>query len=249
MALETASRTPKSTRDSSADRQPPPRLDRAQALQAGIGLLLIAALGAFGYIGVVEGLVTDGNPARTAADINGSRGLFAAGVGALYLAALLDVMVAWALLRFFEPAHGPIARLAAYLRIAYAAAFLVAISQLAGVPGILGSSGSAFSTDQIQAQALGKIETFHDMWFASLVLFGAHLAVLGILVIRASAAPRLIGVLLVVAGAGYVFDSFYDVLRPETTLTVSSVTFLGEFLLALWLVTKGGRAPTAGATR
>jgi hypothetical protein len=249
MALETAPRTPTSTRDSSADRQPPPRLDRAQALQAGIGLLLIAALGAFGYIGVVEGLVTDGNPARTAADINGSRGLFAAGVGALYLAALLDVMVAWALLRFFEPAHGPIARLAAYLRIAYAAAFLVAISQLAGVPGILGSSGSAFSTDQIQAQALGKIETFHDMWFASLVLFGAHLAVLGILVIRASAAPRLIGVLLVVAGAGYVFDSFYDVLRPETTLTVSSVTFLGEFLLALWLVTKGGRAPTAGATR
>jgi hypothetical protein len=249
MALKAATPTRTSTRDSAADRQPPPRLDRPMALGAGIGILLIAALGAFGYVGVVEGLVTDGDPARTAADISGSRGLFAAGVGALYLAALLDVLVAWALLRFFEPVDGPMARLAAYLRIAYAAAFLVAISQLAGVPGILESGGSAFSTDQLQAQALGKIETFHDMWFASLVLFGAHLAVLGILVIRSSAAPRLIGLLLVVAGAGYVFDTFYDVLRPETTLTVSSVTFLGEFLLALWLVTKGGRAHTAGASR
>jgi hypothetical protein len=198
---------------------------------------------------VVEGLVSEGDAARTAADISGSRGLFAAGVCALYVAALLDVVVAWALLRCFEPVDGPTARLAAYLRIAYAAAFLVAISQLAGVPRILESGGGAFSSDQVQAQALSRIETFHDVWFASLVLFGAHLAVLGFLVIRSAAAPRTIGVLLVVAGAGYVFDTFYDVLRPEATLTVSSVTFLGEFLLAVWLVARGGRVVSKGASR
>lgn len=229
--------------------RPPPRLERRMAVLGGVGLLLIAALGAFGFIGVVEGLVSDGDAARTAADINGSRGLFAAGVGALYVAALLDVVVAWALLRFFAPVDGSLARLAAYLRIAYAAGFLVAISQLAGVPRILEEGGGAFSTDQVQAQALTRIETFHDIWFASLVLFGAHLAVLGILVIRSGAAPRIIGLLLVVAGAGYAFDTFHEVLDPETTLTVSSVTFLGEFLLALWLVTKGGRIASEGASR
>ena len=248
MTLKTAPLAQTSTREPAVEHGPPRRLDRQMALLAGVGLLLIAALGAFGYIGVVEGLVTDGDAARTAADIDGSSGLFAAGVSALYLAALLDVLVAWALMRLFEPVVGSIARLAAYLRIAYGAAFLVAIGLLAGVPGILGSGSGEFSTGQVQVQALGRIETFHDVWFASLVLFGAHLAVLGTVVLRSSAAPRLIGLLLVVAGAGYVFDTFYDVLRPETTLTVSSVTFLGEFLLALWLVAKGGRGLTKGAT-
>jgi len=218
------------------------------ALVTGVGLLVIAALGSFGYVGVVEGLVSDGDAARTASDISGSRGLFAAGVCALYVAALLDVLVAWALLRCLEPFGDSLARLAAYLRIAYAAGFLGAIGQLAGVPRILESGGEALSTDQVQAQALARIETFHDVWFASLVLFGAHLAVVGLLVIRSAAAPRVIGLLLVVAGAGYVFDSFYDVLRPDASLTVSSVTFLGEFLLALWLVARGGRV-TGEASR
>jgi len=225
----------------SAEHRPFPWPDRRTAVLAGVGLLLIAALGAFGYIGVVQGMVSDGDAAQTAADIDDARGLFAAGVCALYVAALLDVLVAWALLRFFEPIAGSLARLAAYLRIAYGAAFIIAISQLAGVQGILDSGAGTFSTEQVQAQALARIETFHDVWFASLVLFGAHLAVLGVLILRSSAAPRLIGLLLVVAGIGYAFDTFHDVLRPETTLTVSSVTFLGEFLLAVWLVTRGGR--------
>jgi hypothetical protein len=208
----------------------------------------MAALSAFGYIGVVEGLVTDGDAGRTAADISGSARLFALGVSALYAAALLDVVVAWALLRFFEPVDSSLARLSAYLRIAYAGVFLVAISQLAGVPEILERGGGAFSTEQVQAQALARIESFHDVWFASLVLFGAHLAVLGLVVLSTSA-PRILGVLLLVAGGGYVFDTFHALLRPDTTMTVSSVTFLGEFLLALWLVARAGRPGRDGAWR
>jgi len=249
MAQHTAPLTQMSAGRSAAVHRAQPRLSRRMAMLAGGGLLAIAATGAFGYIGVVQGLVSDGDAARTAAAISGSRGLFAAGVSAMYVAALLDVMVAWALLQCFEPIGGSIARLAAYLRIAYAAAFLVAISQLAGVPRILESGDGAFSTTQVQAQALARIETFHDVWFASLVLFGAHLAVLGVVVIRSSVAPRLIGLLLVVAGVGYLFDTFYDVLRPDATLTVSSVTFIGEFLLAMWLLTKGGRGVSSGASR
>ena len=193
--------------------------------------------------------MTYGDAGRTATDVTASRGLFALGVAALYAVALLDVVVAWALLRFFEPVVSHLARLSAYLRVAYAAVFIVAISQLAGVPGILEQESGAFSTAQLQDQALARTEAFHDIWFAGLVLFGAHLAVLGLLVLRSTSAPRVIGVLLGVAGAGYVFDTFYEVLRPDTTLTVSTVTFIGEFLLALWLVAKAGRVVSAGDSR
>jgi hypothetical protein len=43
-------------------------------------------------------------------------------------------------------------------------------------------------------------------------------------------------VLLVVAGVGYQFDSYGTVLSQGAPLMVSTVTFGGEFLLALWLV-------------
>jgi hypothetical protein len=246
MAIQAA---PRPTTSDGHGAVPLPQPDRRVARLAGASLLLIAALAAFGYVGVIQALVTDGDAARTAADISGSRELFGLGVGALYVTAALDVVAAWALLRFFEPVDSSLARLSAYLRIAYAAGFLVAISQLAGVPAVIQGGPGAFSADQVQAQALARVDTFHDIWFASLVLFGAHLAVLGVLILRSASAPRTIGVLLVVAGAGYVFDTGYDLLRPDATLTVSSVTFVGELLLALWLVTRGGRQVRGGAAR
>ena len=53
--------------------------------------------------------------------------------------------------------------------------------------------------------------------------------------------PWLLGVLLAIAGLGYVVDSFAAVLYGESWTDVSNFTFLGEFLLALWLVIFGRR--------
>jgi Domain of unknown function (DUF4386) len=46
---------------------------------------------------------------------------------------ILDVIVAWALLTFFEPVHKGLTTLAAWLRLSYAAIFAVAISQSVAV--------------------------------------------------------------------------------------------------------------------
>jgi hypothetical protein len=99
--------------------------------------------------------------------------------------------------------------------------------------------------EQRQAQALARIDAFGDVWNAALVLFGLHLLVLGYLAHRSRFVPRVIGVLLAVAGAGYVVDSVVAVVAPHALPTLSTLTFLGEFLLALWLVTRGRRGPAA----
>lgn len=67
---------------------------RGAPLVAGIGLLLLAALAAFGNLVVVEGLVTDGDAAKTARDIVASEGTFRVGVASLYATAALGVLVA-----------------------------------------------------------------------------------------------------------------------------------------------------------
>lgn len=48
---------------------------RTAAVVAGAGILLIAALAAFGIFGVIERLVVDGDAAATATAIAGSEGL------------------------------------------------------------------------------------------------------------------------------------------------------------------------------
>jgi hypothetical protein len=44
------------------------------------------------------------------------------------------------------------------------------------------------------------------------------------------------------AGLGYAFDSIAGFLFPNFGVTVSQFTFIGELLLALWLLIKSARA-------
>jgi hypothetical protein len=225
---------------------------RTASLTAGVALLLMSVLAAVGYVAIVQRLVTPGDPVATAADIVGSAGLFRLGVAMLYAVIVLDVLVAWALLGVFTPVNRNVSRLAAWFRVAYAAVFMVAIGHLAGVPDLLSNTGysTAFTPEQLQGQAMLKVETFHDTYMAGLILFGVHLLILGYLAYRSGYVPTVIGVLLAVAGIGYIVDSVVTVFTEGTPFAISTVTFLGEFLLALWLLIRGRRLtipPVAGA--
>src|SRR6187200_3238435 len=125
---------------------------RRGSLVAGLGILLVAVLAGVGQLVVIEGLVTEGNAAKTAEDILTSEGMFRLGVATWYVVAVLDLVVAWAVLQVFSPVDRGIARLAAWSRLAYSAVLMVAVSQLAGVPALLRSDGysSVFSEKQLQ---------------------------------------------------------------------------------------------------
>ena len=133
--------------------------------------------------------------------------------------------------------------LAAALRLVYAGVLLVAVGQLVGVLRILTSAGyrAAFQADQVDAQAMLGITAFNDIWYVGQFLFGLHLVVVGYLAYRSGYIPRLLGVLLAIAGLGYATDSLGAVLSQGTWTDVSSFTFIGEFLLALWLVIRARR--------
>lgn len=225
---------------------PPENSDASRSIQnpsfiAGVALLLLSGLAAVGYVVVVQGLVTAGDPSATASDIVGSEGAFRLGVAMLYVVIVLDVVVAWALLAVFTPVSRAISRLAAWFRLAFAVVFMAAIGQLAGVPDLLGGAGysAAFTPEQLQGQAMLKIDAFTDIYMAALILFGVHLLLLGYLAYKSGYVPKIIGVLLAVAGVGYAFDSFVTVFAAGSPFAISTVTFLGELLLALWLLIRG----------
>ena len=66
---------------------------------------------------------------------------------------------------------------------------------------------------------------------------------IGYLAYRSTIVPRWIGVLVVVAGLGYLVDSFAAFLIADPAFEVSTVTFIGEALLTLWLLVRGNRHP------
>lgn len=83
-------------------------------------------------------------------------------------------------------------------------------------------------------------ELFTQVWDYSLALFGFHLIVASIAMCRSAELPTIIGVLLRIAGAGYLFDSVTAMFNVET-MTLPEFTFIGEVALLLWLLWSGFR--------
>ena len=206
---------------------------RKASLIGGIALLLLAVLAGLANFGVVEVLVTPGDAARTATDLIESEGLFRSGIAGLLVVVILDIVVACSLLAVFESVNRSVAIMAAVFRIAYSAVFLVAISQLVSTLSLLGEPD----------EALRAVGQFHTIWDASYALFGVHLALIGYLVYRSGFAPRVIGVLLVLAGLGYLIDKIGAVLVSGYSLEISRFSFVGEAVLIFWLLIKGVRLP------
>lgn len=135
--------------------------------------------------------------------------------------AVLDIIAAFALSRVLDPADGFFSRITAGLRAAYGAGFAVAASWL-----LVGSDATRFE----------------QIWDAILLVFGAHLICAGILGWRTRVLPRWISVLVVIAGMGYLADTVSVALGGD--LGASTVAFVGEVALLVWLLVWGGRPRT-----
>jgi hypothetical protein len=216
---------------------------------AGLALLLMTALAVFANFVVLDGLVTPGDATGTATAILGAEGTFRLGIASLFVVAVLDLTVAWALYTVFKPVNAGIALLSGWLRAVFAGIFVVAISQLTSVPQLLGATGTGFTTEQQSTQALLSIEAFYNVWDGALILVGLHLVLVGYLLYKSAAVqsytsgyvPKVLGLLLALAGIGYVVDSFGRVLFAGYTFELAVFTFVGEVLLILWLLVYGRR--------
>lgn len=204
---------------------------RRASLTAGLGLALMAVIAPLGVFGAIGSLVVPGNATTTTQNILGSEGLFRWGIAGLILIVILDIVVAAALLRLFESVNHSISIMAAWFRVGYAAVYLVAIIQLVVALGLL----------EDPAQTLSAIEAYETIWHVGLILFGLHLLLIGYLAYRSGFMPKIFGILLVIAGLGYLVDGFVLVLVPQPAISFGVITFVGEVALIFWLLIIGRR--------
>lgn len=209
---------------------------RRVALTAAIGLLLMAVLAPLAHFGVLQNLFVLGDAAATVENIIASGGLFRLAIATLLVVTFLDIVVAWALYVLLKPVNETLALLVGWLRLVAPAVFAVALANLLDVAKLLGTAEpSTLGPDQLGAQVMASIASFGNGWDMSLAIFGLHLVGLGYLLFRSIQFPRFLGVLVVVAGGGYLADTFARILVPDFEVTFSVFTFVGEALLIFWL--------------
>lgn len=203
---------------------------------AGIALLLMAILAPIAQFGVLESLVLPQDASATVDNVVASPDMFRLAGMAYGVVALLDVLVAWALHVVFRRVNVTASLVTAWLRTVYAAVLVVASVSLFRV-GRLGANGtSRVATAQLEEQIMSSLRSFHTSYEEiGLSIFALHLFGLGYLVYKAAAFPKVLGGLVMVAGAGYLFDSVGQLLISDFSMTVAQFTFVGEAMLIVWL--------------
>jgi hypothetical protein len=231
-----------------ASRLPGIRSQPKLAFATAISLLLIALLAPFAQFGVLKTLIVPADAAASTSNIAASAGLFQAAIGAFLIVAILDVVVGLGFYLLLRPVNQGLARLVGSLRVVYAAIFAFALFNLTDAAGVVQSAtGTALQSGPLQAEVASSLAAFDTAWRMALGIFGLHLVGLGALLFRFTA-PRLLAVLVVLAGFGYLADSLGTIFVPGSALTISTFTFVGEALLIFWLFWRVARGPRSSAT-
>lgn len=223
---------------------------RQAARIAGFGYLIIFVLAIFANFFVREGLIESGDAVATAANIADSEGLFRLGVVSFLVTLVLDVAVAWLLYIVFSTVSRDISLVTAWFRLVHAAFLGVALIFFFLVLQLLSGADylSVLGSDQIDAQVMLYLDGFNYAWLIGLFAFGIHLVFLGYLVLRSSYMPRLLGILLVVAGLAYVTDTIansvlanYDDYETVFLAIVAVPAVVAELTFTFWLLFKAGK--------
>jgi Domain of unknown function (DUF4386) len=101
---------------------------------------------------------------------------------------------------------------------------------LLDVAQLLGSAVlSTLQPEQLHAQMMSSTASFDNGWVGiGLAIFGLHLLGLGALLFRSAHFPRFLGVLVAIAGGGYLVDSSGTILVPDYALTIGALRSLAK---------------------
>jgi len=197
---------------------------------------LTAFVGAF----LMKGLVVSGDAAATANGILAHEGLYRSGFAVGLIANAIYVAVTALFYRLFEPVNRSMSLLAAFFGLVGCAIQICGgVLQLAPLV-ILGDSQllSAFNVEQLQAAAVLSLKLYSQTFGIALVLFALYDLLVGYLILNSTFLPRILGVLLMVAGVGWL-TFLWPPLATLLSPYVLPFGALAEILLMLWLLVKG----------
>jgi hypothetical protein len=214
---------------------------RLLARMAGVFYLVITALAMFAYLHVRGQVMVPGDVAQTAANILAHEQLFRMGAAASVIVAMCNLPLGFLLYELCKVVNRRVALLA--LLFIVAGAILEARN-----PGNyfntlyslnLPELASAFDANQRQALARLPMRLFGAEFGVALSFFGVFCILIGYLLFKSGFFPRVLGVLMVLAGVSYLLETFTGFLALPDIPYLLRVTLVAEVALMLWLLVFG----------
>jgi len=215
---------------------------RTLARMAGVFQALEGTTATFGQVIVTGRLVVFGSAAATAANILGHEQLFWLGFASSLLGVVCHIV--WALLLYdlFKPVSRRISLLAVLvIVVGCAIQALTAVLYLAPmlILNAPGSSLNALTAEQLQALAYVFVRLNGYAFNTYLVFFGLWCVLIGYLIFRSTFMPRILGVLLAIAGLGWMMYLVPPLAIHLFIPYIAGASACGEIPLLLWLLIVG----------
>jgi hypothetical protein len=199
----------------------------------------MAPFAVFGIMYVPLTLVVPGDAATTSSNIIASQWLFRSGTVSHLIGQIIFIFVVLALYRLLKAVNKNHALLMIVLALVpVPIAFLNELNHLAVLSLLRSAGDGAFTATQLQAQAMLFLDMRDKGILIAHIFWGLWLLPLGFLVFRSGFLPRVLGILLLIAGVSYLIDSGTQLLFTGFP-TIGQFTFIGELLFPLWLLIKG----------
>ncbi len=184
---------------------------------AGLLYLAVGILGGFAFAGVYSAMYVAGDAAATAGNLFANAGLVKIGVAADLIQVVVWVFLALTLYVLLQHVSGYAARaMVVLVAIGASISFLNILFEFQGMriatdPTYTATVGAAGAT----ALAMVMLDLQHYGYAIAGIFFGLWLVPLGYLAFKSGMFPRVLGVVLVVGGIGYLFDTLADIRGPR----------------------------------
>jgi hypothetical protein len=204
-------------------------------------LILTIFCGWFGEMYVPSQIIT-GDAATTAAQLRGNDSLFRLGFAAYLVEAFSDVVLAWLFYVLLKPVNRDLALLSAFFGLVAMTLFAVTQMFYFSAPTFLKGSRylAAFPPDQLEALSRLFVGLYAGLSGLFMLFYGTGWIIRGWLTFRSTYLPRFLGVLMIVAGLGFVAMNVTKVLAPaySSNLLIAPMA-LNAVAIAIWMLVKG----------
>jgi hypothetical protein len=213
-----------------------------KARMAGFFWLMTILTGMFAFL-IGGRFVVAGDAATTAANIMAHESLYRLAFAANLIATACYITVTLFIYVLLKPVNRNVSLLAAFFSLVGCAFGAMSCLLFLAPVVVLGGAQTAFTVEQLQAQALTFAALSLQANDMGLVFFGLHVFTVGYLIRRSTFLPRILGALLIVTAVCYLTNSFANFLslpfKAYLLPFVAAGGLLGEGSLSIWFLVKG----------
>lgn len=219
------------------------------ARMTGVLYLAIFFANLFVFLFVSGSLNVAGDATATAENIRASESLYRSGVVSYLIVFLSEIGTTILLYKLLTPVNKTLSLLMVVTRLMQAAVHAANLINFI-FPLILINGGdylASFTPAQINSLVLLFTNVHYYGVLVSEAFFAVSLFLLGYLVYESALFPGILGIMLAIAGVGYVLDSFGIFLMPQHAALFANImiapAIIAELSFTLWLLIKGIRMP------